>query len=89
LVRWDGAVQLTPFAERLLRFLLGQRRYPIEVTALEDGVWGRARGCVLAKTIHNRLGELNEALLSISFPWTWRLKGDYVQRDDRQVERRD
>jgi hypothetical protein len=79
-VRWNGERDLPPLLWQVLEYLLSREGSSVPVGDLEEGValW---HGKVLAsKTVPNTLSRLNEALLSISFPWEWHVRAGHVHR---------
>jgi hypothetical protein len=71
-VRWNGETRLRPQLWRMLSFLLGANKYPLEVGMLEDEVWDRDGA--KSKTMANAISALNIELATIEFPWAWHLR---------------
>jgi hypothetical protein len=80
LVRWKNQpVELRRQLWRLLRYLLSRDDYPLPAHAVQFEIWGSN-----PPTPHhftNTIGLLNNALEPVAFPWTWRVRGEAVERD--------
>jgi DNA-binding response OmpR family regulator len=80
-VRWDGETRsIQPLLWALLAYLLSPEAVEVEEQTLVDEVWGHDSK-IKSKTVANTIYRLNEELVPINFPWTWRTKAGKVIRD--------